>query len=214
MKRLAVSVLVLLFTCALATQVRSQAQSDSSSGDTNNLHGIIPVTLAKALNSKNLKEGDEVMAKTAVTMKFPSGLEVPKGADVVGHVTQAKARSKGDSDSSLGIVFDKIDLGGGKSLAMKGAVQAVGPNPSAGSGPDSSASIGGNNLNAGDGKTSASPGSGMGPQPGQQAPGMLNPHSTGVVGIKNLQLSGDSVLTSSGKEVKLDSGSQMMIHAQ
>jgi hypothetical protein len=39
---------------------------------------------------------------------------------------------------------------------------------------------------------------------------MLDPHATGVVGIKNLQLD-NSVLTSTGKEVKLDQGSQMVI---
>ena len=42
---------------------------------------------------------------------------------------------------------------------------------------------------------------------------MLNPHSTGVVGIKNLQLD-NNVLTSTNKEVKLDQGSQLMIKAE
>jgi hypothetical protein len=43
---------------------------------------------------------------------------------------------------------------------------------------------------------------------------MLGPHSTGVIGIKNLQLDNNSVLTSTGKEVKLDSGSQIMIKVE
>ena len=37
--------------------------------------------------------------------------------------------------------------------------------------------------------------------------------SQGVLGLKNLEMSKDSTLTSPGKEVKLDSGSQMMILA-
>jgi hypothetical protein len=213
MKPFGTVVISLLFTLAVCVGVSAQAApADSSASDSNNLHGVIPVTLAKALDSKKLKEGDEVAAKTAVTMKFPNGLEVPKGTDVIGHVTEAKARSKGDSEASLGIMFDKIDAPG-KTLQMKGMVQAVGPNPSAGSGPDTASVMGGNNMNAGNGST-ASAGTGMNMKPGQQGPMTLTPKSTGVVGIKGLQLSENSVLTSSGKEVKLDAGSQIMIHAQ
>ncbi|HTV66868.1 MAG TPA: hypothetical protein VMD98_14760 [Bryocella sp.] len=211
---LRVSVVVLLFTLAITVEAGAQAApGNSGAGDSENLHGVVPVTLAKALDSKKAKEGDPVMAKTAVTMKFPNGLTVPAGSDVIGHVTEAKARSKGDPESSLGIVFDKIDVGGGKSLAMKGALQAVGPNPKAGSGPDTGSMMGGNNMRTGDGATSAA-GSGIGLQADKPGAVILNPKSTGVVGIKNLELSGDSVLTSSGKEVKLDAGSQIMIHAQ
>lgn len=209
MKRTRVVVVALLF--ALAISIPAGAQDASAPADTN-LHGVIPAILPKALSSKNLKEGDPVVAKTAITMKFPSGLEVPKGSDIVGHVTQAKARSKGDSESSLGIVFDKIDVPGGKSLDMKGVMQAVGPNPSGDSGPDTSSMMGGNSMNAGNGSTAAA-GTGIGLQGEKANPKMLNPKSTGVVGIKNLQLN-DSVLNSSGKEVKLDAGSQIMIHAQ
>lgn len=209
MKRSIVAVVV--FFLAFAICLPAGAQDSSAPADTNNLHGVIPATLPKALSSKSLKEGDQVMAKTAVTMKFPNGLEVPKGSDIVGHVTQSKARSKGDSESSLGIMFDKIEVPG-KTLDMKGVIQAVGPNPSADSGPDTGSMIGGNNMSAGDGVTSAM-GTGMGLKADKANPKMLSPKSTGVVGIKNLQLS-DSVLSSSGKEVKLDPGSQIMIHAQ
>jgi len=184
-------------------------QPDSSASDSSVVHGVIPVTLAKAIDSKKLKEGDEISAKTVVALRSSSGVTVPLGSNVIGHVTQAKARSKGDSESSLGIAFDKIELPGGKDMPIKGALQAVGPNPSAGSGPDTGAA-GGNSLNVGNGSTAAA-GPSLGLQAGQQGGGkILNPKSTGVVGIKNLQLD-NSVLTSTGKEVKLDQGSQMMI---
>jgi hypothetical protein len=172
------------------------------------------LTLTKALDSKQLKEGDEVFAKTAATLRTHSGIEIPAGSKVIGHVTQATARSKGSAQASLGIVFDKIELPGGKVMPIKGVLQAVGPNPQAFV-PDTGSSMGGNNMNSGTGNT-APAGTGMGMQvPGQQGGGkMLNPHSTGVVGIKGLQLEGKSVLTSSGKEVKLESGSQMLIQAE
>jgi len=43
---------------------------------------------------------------------------------------------------------------------------------------------------------------------------LLNAQSMGVLGIRNLQMDKDSVLTTPGKEVKLDSGTQMLIRAE
>ncbi|MGA2905715.1 MAG: hypothetical protein ABSD98_17970, partial [Candidatus Korobacteraceae bacterium] len=163
--------------------------------------------------SKKLKEGDEIPTKTLGTLRTSDGIVVPSGSTVVGHVTQATARSKGDPSASLGIVFDKIELPGGKGMPIKGVLQAVGPNPSETSGPDTGASLGANSLNTGTGATAAA-GTGLGLQAGQSQGGkILNPKSMGVIGIKNLQLD-NSVLTSTGKEVKLDSGSQMMIKVE
>ena len=42
----------------------------------------------------------------------------------------------------------------------------------------------------------------------------LNAQSKGVVGIHNLELGDNSVLTSSGKEVKLEGGTQMMVEVE
>jgi hypothetical protein len=43
---------------------------------------------------------------------------------------------------------------------------------------------------------------------------LLNAQSVGVLGIKNLQMDKDSVITTTGKEVKLDNGTQMLIRAE
>ncbi len=210
----ALFVLLAVSVCVSQTEAPGQSSAAPEASNSATIHGVIPLTLTKALDSKKLKEGDEVFAKTAATLRTHSGIEIPAGSKVIGHVTQATARSKGGAQASLGIVFDKIELPGGKVMPIKGVLQAVGPNPEAFA-PDTGSSMGGNNMNSGTGNT-APPGTGMGMQvPGQQGRGkMLNPHSTGVVGIKGLQLEGNSVLTSGGKEVKLDSGSQMLIKAE
>jgi hypothetical protein len=189
------------------------AQSSSAAADSaaaTRPQGILPVTLTKSLDSKKLKDGDEVTAKTAAGLHSASGEGIPAGAKVVGHVTQSKARSKGDSEASLGVVFDKIEMPGGKSMDIKGVLQAVGPAPD--TGPDTGSSMGGAGMNRGNGST-APASNGVGMQPGQHGnSSMLDPHASGVVGIKNMQLdSNNSVLTSTGKEVKLDSGAQMLI---
>lgn len=203
-------VMVLTFLLLAITVCMGQStpatQADGSTGG-KSMHGVITVSLAKSIDSKKLKEGDEIPTKTFGTIRTSDGIVVPSGSMVVGHVTQATARSKGDPTASLGIAFDKIAVPGGKDMAIKGTLQAVGPNPND-SGPSTGAA-GGNNMAAGNGST-ASAGTGLGPQAAQGGGKMLDPHATGVVGIKNLQLD-NSVLTTTGKEVKLDSGSQMVI---
>lgn len=212
MKRLAFHAIVVLFVASRCFAQGAPA-AQSSSGDNaagNRPQGILPATLTKSLDSKKLKEGDEVTAKTAAGLHSASGDSIPAGSKVIGHVTQSKARSKGDSEASLGIMFEKIDVGGGKTVDIKGVLQAVGPAPD--TGPDTGSMMGGNNMHAGDGAT-APAGNGVGMQGAKQSGGkMLDPHASGVIGMKNMQLdSNNSVLTSTGKEVKLDSGAQMLI---
>ena len=43
---------------------------------------------------------------------------------------------------------------------------------------------------------------------------MLTPESTGIHGVHNLELSADGVLTSKGKNVKLDSGDQLIVKVE
>lgn len=220
MNRLALSVVFALVAASMCLGQDAAATQTPAMGasDPNVLHGTLPASLAKSIDSKKLKEGDEVDAKTISPMRTGGGVMIPSGSKIVGHVTQSKARSKGDSEASLGIAFDKIELPGGKSMAIKGTLQAVGPNPSE-TGPDTGAAGGGTMAaHGGDPTTMASPVSGPGVAPGTKLGGagggkMLTPQSTGVVGIKNLQLD-NSVLTSTGKEVKLDTGAQMMIKAE
>src|SRR4029077_15068911 len=48
-----------------------------------------------------------------------------KGAKLVGHVTQASARAKGESESSLGIMFDKAILKDGREIPLNVGIQAI-----------------------------------------------------------------------------------------
>ncbi len=207
MKRLFMVLTFSLLAIAAGLGQSAPATQPDSGASGKSVHGVISVSLAKSIDSKKLKEGDEIPTKTLGTLRTSDGVTIPNGSMVIGHVTQATARSKGDPTAALGIAFDKIQVPGGKDMMIKGTLQAVGPNPNE-SGPETGAA-GGNNLHAGNGSTAAA-GTGLGLQPGQGGGKMIDPHATGVVGIKNLQLE-NSVLTSTGKEVKLDSGSQMVI---
>ena len=184
---------------------RSTIHSVSSRTAGQNVIGAeLPVVLAKSIDSKKLKAGDEVDAKTAAILHLTDGTVISRGAKVVGHVTQAKARSSGDAESALGIVFDKINLPDGR-IWQSPLLFGRWPDPNAGVDTGGGISYGG--LNEMTEKSAMS-------QSTQPSVPLLNEQSVGVLGIKNLRLGADGVLTSDQKTVKLDSGMQIMVQAQ
>ncbi len=127
MARISSVVLVVLFAASLCLG-QAAAQSSPQAATPNAIgHGAFPVKVIKTLDSSKLKEGDIVEVETAGSFKLPDGTLVPKGSKLVGHVTSAKARSKGDTDSKLAVSFEKLSVANGKQLSVKGAVQAVFP---------------------------------------------------------------------------------------
>lgn len=239
MNRLVVSVIfIFLPLSCIYAQTTGAAQTtkpvagaptaaQASAGNPDNvLRGTFPTILVKPLDSKKLKEGDVVACQTTGALHTKTGLLIPSGSKVIGHITQAQARSKGDSASTLAFAFDKIEVMKGKELPMKGILQAVGPSLGGNSGPDTGPGgglgMGGHGGNATDTATVAAPSNAgvAGPNSGVHP---LNPtgsrpilisDSQGVLGLKDLEMSKDSVLSSPGKEVKLDSGSQILIRAE
>lgn len=176
-------------------------------------HGVMPVELTKSLDSKKLKEGDIVTARIAANLHMKDGTDIPNGSQVTGHVTEAKSRSKGDSQSALGIVFDKISLPGGKEMAIKGEIQAVAPNPNA-STQDTGIPARMPSAGEGSGAGTSAPPPSYSPTSKQGGRPLLNAQSKGVTGIRNLELGENSVLISSGKSVSLDSGTQIMLQIE
>jgi len=81
--------------------------------------------LSSPIDSKKCKPGDAVTAHTTEPAKSEGKTVVPKGSKLVGHVTQASARAKGEMESSLGIVFDKAILKNGQEVPLNVAIQAI-----------------------------------------------------------------------------------------
>jgi len=216
------------FAFAQATQQVAPNPSPSdapapATGSDADIKGAFPTTLVKSIDTKKLKEGDIIICQTAGALRSRSGLMIPSGAKIIGHVTKVESKSKGAVNSSLAISFDKIEAAKGKEYSMKGILQAVGP------------SLGGNNLDTGGmsgsgqmmpghGDTStmappsqgsvAGPDSGIHPLSSGGSKPILIRDSQGVLGIKNLQMDKDSTLTSNDKDIKLESGTQMLIRAE
>jgi len=182
-------------------QAATQSSAVNSVAISDQARGYLTIELAKLLDSKKLKEGDEVDAKLAAGITTADGRAIPAGAKVIGHVTEAKARSKGDAESTLGIVFDKVVQPGNRETPIKSVIQAAAPSLHT---DDSHAGVSYPGLDEATAKNSL-------PMNRHPSVPVLNEQSRGVLEIKNLQLGPGGVFISSGKEVKLDSGIQILL---
>ena len=235
-----------------SVNTNSNAAGSLASGTT------IPATLTKPIDARKAKAGDEVAAKTTQDVRSDSGVVIPRGSRLVGHVTDAKAKANGDAESTLGIAFDHAVLRDGQQVPLNASIKALAAASnatSAGMGDDNFGSTGSSAMGAtaapavggggrggllggagnavggatstvggvanGAGNTAGSVGANAGGAvrgATNGAAGQLSSQSQGVVGLNGLSLNSaassatqGSVITSAGKDVKLDSGTQMLL---
>jgi len=202
---------------------------------------VIPVELTKAVDARKVKPGDEVVAKVTQDLKNNAGaVIVPKNTKVIGHVTEAEARSKEQKESQLAIAFDHAVLKNGEAMQMPMSIQAIIAPPNANNA--STAQPGGQPTTSypepGGGSTAPGAPAGRPSMGGATASGASVPQTTGgvptmptdaqprqpitgntqgVVGIPNLKLSAaadatqGSVVTSEKNNVKLDDGTFLLL---
>ncbi len=231
----------------------SAAAAPSAAADNSRLNASLadgsPIVaeLSSSVDSKKIKQGDAVTARTTADIRADGKTIIPKGTKLIGHVTEAAARAKGGADSSLGIAFDKAILKGGEELPLNVAIVAVAPPPSSTTPGQNMSNAGGapiaspgapSNMGrpGGTGSMGASPAtpsaptgppvdttvasSGAPAEKGLDALGRLTPDSRGVYGLKDASLrpatnpAEGSVITSNGKNVHLDSDTQLLLVTQ
>lgn len=230
----------------------SQAQSGAEAGGNSVALAsgtTLNAELSASIDSKKAKAGDAVMAQITEAVKEDGKTVIPKGAKIVGHVTQASARAKGDPESALAIQFDKAVLKKGQEIPLSVWIRAIaaearsiyqpGPEqstiagtPAAGQSPmgaSRSSTMGGPPAAAGP-PVGAAGGAGgssndaersAGTAGGLNAAGQLTATSRGVFGMDGVRLATDassaaqgSLMTGSGKNVRLDSGTRLLLVVQ
>jgi hypothetical protein len=199
---------------------------------------VLPAQLTKSIDAKKAKKGDEVVAKITQDLRNNAGtVVVPKDTKIVGHVTEAEARSKEQKESQVAIAFDHAVMKNGEQMQMPMSIQAIiaAPNrnpanpgaeqPSSypGSGTGSAPTGGGRSgSTAGTAPAPSSPPQTSGSTPDQtsaatQAQQPITGDTKGVVGIANLKLSPapdpaqGSVISSEKNNVKLDDGTFLLL---
>lgn len=89
--------------------------------DSTDVHAV----LTNSVDSRKCKPGDPVSAKVTEDVKENGQVVVHKGTHLMGHVTQAEAKGKGQSESSLGIAFDHARMKNGQEVPLQLGVQAL-----------------------------------------------------------------------------------------
>jgi hypothetical protein len=222
----------------------------------------IQATLLTSVDARHSKPGDQVLARTTQDVKQDGHVVLRKGTKLIGHVSEAQARSKSHAESSVGVVFDNAVMKGGQQAPIHLGIQALAAaanQTSASMGNDtqmlaSSGSTAGSGRVAGGGLlggtggavSGASSGAGTvagnvgqtangaagatartatsvaggaaGSAGGLNAVGQLTSDSRGVFGLEGLNLNAaasnatqGSVVSSTSRDVHLDSGTQMVL---
>ena len=223
-------IIMAAFLCGAAI-AQTAARSATSDSDKIAPGVVIPVELTKTVDAKKAKTGDEVFATVTQDLKTSAGeVVLPKDTKVVGHVTEAQARSKEQKESQLAILFDHAILKTGD-MALRTSIQAVvapqndvDNGNSAAAAPPGPGSVGTTQTSPMSGRspvstpmpTAPSPGD-TGTHPANGGRPEIHANTQGVIGIPNLKLEsapnadGASVLVSEKSNVKMEGGTFMLL---
>ncbi len=67
--------------------------------------------LQNTIDVRKAKVGDQVVLKTTQAIKSGGRTVVTKGSKLIGHVTEVAQKGKGESQSRVGILFDRLEQG-------------------------------------------------------------------------------------------------------
>ncbi len=188
---------------------------------------VIRAELDKTIDAKKAKVGDPVSAKTTDDLKTNPPNLATKGCRIIGHVAEVTPH-QGSSESTLGIVFDKLVLKDGFEMALPAKIQAIGfPDSTVPVNDDQTINKMGGNVGTTQSATTIGAGSG---QPsgygGQRMPGGMPTNrdakipfnAQGAIGMSGVELgtgsAQESLLTSKKHNVKIETGMQMILRTQ
>lgn len=122
MKKLFLIVLAVIISAsfALAQNTNTSGQASASSNTSVSKQGRqinlqsntqLAAQLENSLDARHAKVGDRISLKTTQALKENGEVIVPKGARLLGHVSEVQQRTKANGESRLGVVFDRLQKG-------------------------------------------------------------------------------------------------------
>ncbi len=191
----------------------------------------LEIELIKAVDAKKAKPGDEVVAKVTRDVKSDDKVVLAKGSKVMGKVTQAQGRAKGQDESELGLAFDSAVLKDGTQAPISVAIQAVANSSAAMAQAALDAQGASTAISTSQNGGSARPGEGPAGRPGlgSQAQGAagadlhasnaastdhvgaLTSSSEGVIGLPGYTLASGTLITSSTNNVRLERETRFLL---
>jgi hypothetical protein len=122
MKRLLLIVLTLAVstTVAVAQKTKTSGNASGSNETSVSKQGrevnlasdtALAAQLENSLDARRAKVGDAVVLKTTQALKQNGEVVVPKGAKLIGRVTEVQQRTKANGESRIGVAFDRLQKG-------------------------------------------------------------------------------------------------------
>lgn len=98
-----------------ASSSSKQAKNESQDSPLIVTGTSLEAELQSMIDVRKSNVGDEVVLKTTKAIKQNGEVVVPKGANLIGRITEVKRKTKDDASSRVGMVFERIQ---GKGLDM------------------------------------------------------------------------------------------------
>lgn len=122
MKRLLLIVLTLTVSSGLGLAQKAKTSGSASANNETSVskqerevnlasNTSLAAQLESALDARKAKVGDRVVLKTTQAVKQNGEVIVPKGARLLGHVTEVAQRTKENGASRIGVAFDRLQKG-------------------------------------------------------------------------------------------------------
>jgi hypothetical protein len=162
-------------------------------------------SLSTKLDTKKSKVGDPVAAKTLNPLALNDGTTLPSGSKLTGKVTQVQPKSSGSA--TLAIEFDQLEKKGAAPIPVHGIIAGIAPLPDNASGGAAANDLPMRGTAA---QNAAQTGVNMGPG----ASGDAIPAGSSIKGVvlSNAPApDGSSVLQSTDKDIKLETGTRLEI---
>jgi hypothetical protein len=190
------------------------SQSKTSSAAKDRVAGkTVPATLVKTIDAQTAKVGDEVLVRTTEALNGPR--LVPKGATLIGHIVEVKVRSDDQPTSQVVIAFDNATAQAGKSTQVSASIASIArPQNSSAPSEGSTGDLGIPSTGSSSGvpREGRSAGGSMGPPPDAHAGKDGQTRAAGDFTLR--QRPDGSVISSNSQNVRLESGTQLLLKVQ
>jgi len=161
------SLVLLLSIFSFAQKQKKQVSDPESTGEAPRAIRLdsgssIQAELQSTVDVKRARVGDQVILKTTKAIKQGGETVVPKGAALIGRITEVRQKTKDNTVSRIGMVFDRIE---GKNLSapLSASIVSITNVQSAASiGDTVDAGLSGGSMSSGSVSRSGGPGSGGG----------------------------------------------------
>lgn len=122
MKKLLLIVLAVAVSASVAVAQKTKTSGSASASNETSVskqgrevnlasNTALAAQLENSLDARHAKVGDRVVLKTTQAVKQNGEVIVPKGAKLVGHVTEVQQRTKSNGESRIGVAFDRLQKG-------------------------------------------------------------------------------------------------------